>query len=710
MENIESKQWILDFKKRWIFFSLSQLILFSISIAILISVLAHHFFRFQFQFTFPILAIAVFAISYLFSNKNKELTAIVKYLNQRFPELEESSQLILQPKSSLSSLQKLQAQKVSAVLVNMPQPNETAHKLKSGFLVLIAAIAISFLISYLPKNVKFIGHLSSVSAKAKTVIDKILPEIKRVDVEVKSPSYTNLGTINQNQFTLKVATGSKVSWEMESNIAVQKMQLIFNDQEVLDLKSINSRGTKWRVSKTITKAGFYQVNLAGKRSDLYQIEVIADLPVNIKILKPEQQTVIDFGQPQKVDLQVQLSDDYGIRNAFISATVSSGKGEGVSFKEQKIAFNQTVSGKKMQLEQSLNLRNLGMKPGDELYFFIKAMDNHGQESRSDIYLVAIQDTSELMSLTGLASGVNLVPEYFRSQRQIIIDTEKLLKEKSSISEDDYKNRSNNLGIDQKMLRLRYGKFLGEESETYGSQGKIEEHSANDGHEHSKQENAKFGDVQAIMDDYAHKHDNAEDASFFEPQLKAKLKATLSEMWNSELRLRTFKTQDALPFEYKALRLLKDLQQSSRAYVAKTTVKTTLLKAEKRLTGELDKIISPKKQADFEPKDNNNEKLKNAIVVLEKHKENKVLAYADAKVLQDAQGTLIEAASKNPSTFLPALKLIRKSNQLTNKEINLIENALQKLMIIAPFLPNAQENSSSGSLGKSYFKNLKNANK
>src|SRR4030095_5849389 len=67
------------------------------------------------------------------------------------------------------------------------------------------------------------------------------------------------------------------------------------------------------------------------------------------------------------------------------------------------------------------------------------------------------------------------------------------------------------------------------------------------------------------------------------------------MWNAELKLRTFKPEDALPFEYKALRLLKDLQQKSRVYVQKTAIKISPVKEEKRLTGELNKIISPSTQ-------------------------------------------------------------------------------------------------------------------
>src|SRR6185295_2228842 len=125
---------------------------------------------------------------------------------------------------------------------------------------------------------------------------------------------------------------------------------------------------------------------------------------------------------------------------------------------------------------------------------------------------------------------------------------------------------------QKLLRLRYGKFLGEES--------VE---GENGESFSKAGGAPgdFGNAAKVLDAFTDKHDNAEDATYFKPAIKQQLKATLTEMWNAELRLRTFKPQEALPYEYKALRLLKDLQQKSRAYVAKTGVHVTPLDLKKR---------------------------------------------------------------------------------------------------------------------------------
>src|SRR5438094_1451102 len=101
----------------------------------------------------------------------------------------------------------------------------------------------------------------------------------------------------------------------------------------------------------------------------------------------------------------------------------------------------------------LDLAALRMDPGDELYFYIQAQDNHNQQSRTDVYIVSLQDTAQLLSMDGLLSGVNVKPEFFRSERQIIMDSEKLLRDRDSISKETFNTRSNELGNDQKLLRL-----------------------------------------------------------------------------------------------------------------------------------------------------------------------------------------------------------------------------------------------------------------
>jgi hypothetical protein len=707
----ENKQWIEIERKKWKIFSFVNLLLLAISIGLFFGLLGLLIFSLSISGVFISVFAATFCYLLIFDKSVKtSANDFSVLLNQNFPQLEDSSQLLILSGTPLGTLQNLQVNKIVMVLEEIKPLKLQLKKFKIIFLILCVVSLCVILIQIFPFKKEAIPNKSmpKVSQVSKEK-DIILPLISSVIVKINAPAYTQLKTVSQKQFSLKVVEGAQVNWNINTTSPAKKIKFVFNEKQVIGLNP-NKDYTIWKTTKTFNQSGFYQVLVDGKKSELYQIEIINDLPVLIKISQPQQQTVIDFGQPYQIIIKALLTDDYGISEAYINATTASGKGEGVSFKERKISFEQKIGGRQLNLNKTINLKSLDMKAGDELYFYIKAKDNHGQESKSDVFIVSIADTTELMSLNGMIGGVNLVPEYFRSQRQIIIDTEKLLKEQKIITPEEFKNRSNNLGIDQKLLRLRYGKFLGEENETQiGATAEGEEHSDDDGHDHGNKEVKKFGDVSEIMDKYSHKHDNAEDANFFEPEQKSKLKATLTEMWNSELRLRTYKPQEALPFEYKALRLLKDLQQSSRAYVAKTTVKTAPLKLEKRLTGELDKIITLQNQKNFDGNNQKEKDLKSSVSILEQLKQNKNLASADKKTLINTRIYLVDAASKQPNLYLNSLKLLGKINEGANysfNNISTVQKALFSLLENEVNLPKASLKSGNSDLGKAYLQNLK----
>ncbi|RZK40789.1 MAG: hypothetical protein EOO90_13870 [Pedobacter sp.] len=620
---------------------------------------------------------------------------IAKHLDAKFPELEESATLLLKNEQELSLLEKFQVEKILKIFPLTGVLGKHIRNTAIGFIFLVFSCLLNYCLPIHKVTNKFV----STSEQNTAIKEIILPEIERFSVRIVPPRYTGIAERVQDQFTLKVEAGSRVFWDIKTDTATERIRIIFNEKEIVDL----SKSGKF--NKEISHPGFYQLELDGKKSDLYPIEIIPDLPVRIKINKPKPQTTIDIGDLPRINLEVSLNDDYGISDAFISATLSTGKGEGVSFTEKKLTFNGDFRARKTaMLTKTIDLPSIGMKPGDELYFFVSAKDNHGQDSRSDVYMVTMVDTAELLSMAGMTNGVDLVPEYFRSQRQIIIDTEKLLKEESTLSTLEFKNKANALGMDQKLLRLRYGKFLGEEFE---SGDEHHEHEEGDGHAH---EEIAYGDVQALMDQYAHKHDIAEDATFFEPAIKAQLKAVLNEMWTAELRLRTFKLREALPFEYKALRLLKDLQQKSRAYVAKTTVKTTKLKPEKRLTGELDKIIQPTLQTDFKKDDNTIQELRVLLAVLESRKAGKPFGYGEKELLRAGERQLIIAAANKPATYLPALKslrLISTGRQRVTDDITRVQRALSGLIVGQLPEPKVKSSLSEPSLYRNYFNHLKN---
>ncbi|MDX5437761.1 MAG: DUF4175 domain-containing protein [Pontibacter sp.] len=624
----------------------------------------------RWRFEAPLLAataVAILLVAVLYfilrwrSVSGTNLQQVARHLNRQYSQLEDSTELLLHEPDNL--LQKLQQQRVSAALEQLHPEQKKTFTLRSTATYSFLGLALLFSIGilYLPAAPLSTTEPESIKVEfpdAPAAIADTAAKIENIEIAVKPPAYTGKATYRAESPNLRVEQGATVTWRIHTNKPAQ-LQLELNEQKPVSFKE---EGNSYTLSRSFTTAGLYTINLNGQKSAFYTLEIIPDEAPTIQVQKPEQYTEVLFGQPQRVTLQAQLTDDYGIREANMIATVAKGTGEAVKFREEKIKLNLSGSAKNYSVKQTLDLQKLGMTYGDELYFYLQAWDRHRGYTRSETYFVQIEDTAIVESSFDMSMGVNPVPEYFRSQRQIIIDTEKLLKEQKSISRAVFEERSNNLGVDQKLLRLRYGKFLGEEFESgIGPGGGIpegEEHHDDDGHDHDNEEFADKNSAEALLDPYMHKHDQEGEATFFEPATKAKLKGALAQMWEAELRLRTHKPKDALPYEYKALRMLKEVQQSQRAYVAKTGFEAPPLKEpELRLSGELNKITAPSDRRTVE-----SEKLlpntRAALQWLAKYKQMGKYKKADAAVLEKAGQELAQQSLSKPGSNLRALQDLR----------------------------------------------------
>lgn len=688
MDSTLSTRWILACKRQWLAYQLLAKLLYAIAITLLVYTFTSFFAAPPWWTMLPICFLSfvfLVLVSGILKIGQKDM---VTMLDVCYPELEYSSSLLLKPTDTLALLQQLQVNKLNKLMPQLPKDRLEHHKtLYRPFASLLMAFVLYFLATHYVVPHFGNDRASKESASGGALREEALPPaaIASTKIEIRPPAYTGLPIRQQAHFSVSAPEGSGIALHLTTNTVVEQVFLLLDGKGEMKMVRRADDSLQWSLTFKPLKSGFYQLGLNDELSAFYPLEMLPDQPVAISVDSPASHTLIDVGFPQKINLNALLRDDYAIRDAQVLATISSGKGESVSFESREIPLNKTINGQtEVALKQEINLKELGMKPGDELYFYIKANDNAGQESRSDVFVVALQDTAELMSMTGIVSGVDLVPEYFRSQRQIIIDIEKLLAEAPSLDKNEANSRSNNLGVDQKLLRLRYGQFLGEESE--GDIGGGHEHHDGDGHDHGEGESEVPVSVEVLMDQLTHHHDNAEDATFFDPQQKAQLKATLSEMWNSEMRLRTYKPQEALPYAYKALRLLKELQQSSRAYVGKTPSKTTPLKAEKRLSGDLEEIAAASTQYQPFKEPTNAEAqrvLQATLSYLSSLKSNKQLDEKGSALLRQAERSIMAAASNEPAKYLGALKAIRQLEEGDGKnnlaDIQVVEKAIQELL-------------------------------
>jgi hypothetical protein len=162
-----------------------------------------------------------------------------------------------------------------------------------------------------------------------------------------------------------------------------------------------------------------------------------------------------------------------------------------------------------------------------------------------------------------------------------------------------------------------------------------------------------------------------------------------------------------------LRLLKDLQQKSRAFVAKTSYNPTPLKMDKRLSGELDKIIQPTEHDDLKQPDDQFSQLKLAISILQRLQHNQIVSTNDYHTLQLANQQIAEHAALQPGVYLNSASAMRRiiagNKQHIVGDAAIVETAIQKILPSVQALPQPASSSADMGFSKSYFLKLKHAN-
>ncbi|MGC3945175.1 MAG: hypothetical protein QM762_11795 [Chryseolinea sp.] len=628
--------------------------------------------------------------------------SIVRYVNRLLPQLQESGDLLLRSPQDLTLLEQLQQVRTARSFSDSFESIKLPHQLLSSAAVFAGGILIATAGAFFARSTHTNSNTTQKPNDEQSHLQQQLPAaVKQLELRISPPGYTQLPEQRTKVFPISAPENSLVTWTIGFTADIQSAHLIFDGKDTVELKA--SAGT-FVSQRKLESTGFYQLMWTSpsgerKHSDYYPIQLKKDNPPILKIDNLDQFIQLEAASNLSVDLKATLTDDYGLSDAYIVATVSKGSGEGIKFREERLRFDtpSKIGGKRMSAARRIDLIKLGLDPGDELYYYIEAFDNRDPKpnrARTETHFIAVKDTSEMTTSVDPGLGVDLMPEYFRSQRQIIIDTEKLLKEKKHIAREKFNARSNELAHDEKVLRLRYGEFLGEEFETNIGPAAGNEVSSGDdvikqyGHQHDTDEehaarvespskaNAEHGHDHAAekKDDdpekaYMHVHDSDEEATFFTQSIRAKLKAAVTIMWDAELHLRLYTPEKSLPYQYQALKLLKEISQDSRIYVHRTGFDPPPLKEEKRLTGDLSEAKGSVANtrsvaADEYPS------IRRALTWLESGQTTLKITPVSKELLLQAGAELSAAAIQQPGRYLEALSLLRAwtDNELPEVDI------------------------------------------
>jgi hypothetical protein len=520
---------------------------------------------------------------------------LVRQLDLRRSDLENSSDLLFAEPDGLSHLQQLQQQRVQQRISSGAELDlRTAWPWQRLIIALVASGLLIALALYYPMTSVKTAPVSVVQKGQSTSMNGPV-RLQSAFINVRAPAYTGLPARNENTLNVKVPEGSKLSWALTFKPQPRVAELVFLDGKRIALKAQNG---VWRAVTVLSQSSLYRIEINGKRmpeDKLNRLQVIKDLAPVLRVIAPDRSLTLAEFEQDYWDIDIEASDDYGLAAAQLRIQLAQGAGENIKFSQ----FTQTIVGKgnakQKRFASRIKLAELGLLAGDDLIVQMSVSDLRTPKasislSPSFILRWPPKDSTEASGVEGMLKKV--APAYFRSQRQIIIDTEKLIAQRKKLSQDDYERRSDQIGVDQRLLRLRYGQFLGEETGG-GEQG---EHSD----EHASEPPTKTTSTADILSEYGHTHDIPEAATLLDSKTKELLRAALNEMWRAELHLRQVQPKLALPYENRALALIKKVQQADRIYLVRTGNESPPIDETRRLSGDRKNLSSGKEQLYTQP--------------------------------------------------------------------------------------------------------------
>lgn len=573
-------------------------------------------------------------------------------LDASHPLLEDSSALLAADPSRLTPLARLQRQRV---LQRLPSPEASGARVpwpaagiaaSAAAAVLVAAAALLWPAAS-PVDPSPDGNRTAPTAAAHVAL-----RLVERSLAITPPAYTGLPAREGEALDASVPEGATLAWTLRFTPVPEAVALEFIDGRRIGLAR---DGEYWRAEASAEQPGLYRIvaSAALPREDeaLHRIDVVRDRPPSIRVTAPAQTLSLRTPGQRRWTLAFEAEDDHGLAaSADMHLTMTEGSGENIGFRDEVRRISGRGDRRSRRFAHQLDLDALGLSEGDDLIVHFVVRDNRAggaQSTRSASHILRWPppQASEDSGMDGVLQKV--LPAYFASQRQIIIDAEALIAERPRLRDETFAARSDAIAVDQRLLRLRYGQFLGEESEgapmpvaDHGDaddlppppillptndaedeaeawRGMVEAQQQDDqdhdagggvgrsartqaGHDHDpaagdgaagEPGRSGFGQAGNVLEEFGHVHDIPEAATLLDPKTRALLRRALGEMWQSELALRQARPRDALPPANRALALVKEIQQSDRIHLARTGTGLPPVDFGRRLSGEREGIAS-----------------------------------------------------------------------------------------------------------------------
>ncbi len=527
---------------------------------------------------------------------------LVRRINARRGDFEDSAELLFAAPASLGALQQLQQQRLlgrlSDALGAELSPPWPRARIAVGWAIGVPLLVLALLVG---------GHARATLAPSDEGLPAIpgVPRLVAQSLRIVPPAYTGLPARYEARLDARAPAGSRLEWTFRFAPEPRAAAIELAGGGAFALQP-HEEG--WTAARPLGGSILYRVVPAGApplpAPPLHRIEAVADMPPRIRIIAPERTlNPVAPGQSRST-LRFEASDDYGVVPAAqLHISVAAGEGENLIFRDHVSALIGHGSARQKTYTVLLDLKALGFTGPGDLVAQLTVSDNRSPgpqivRSASIILRRLPADAAQGSGLDAMARKV--LPAYFSSERQIIIDSQALIRQRRTLSPAQFLAKSDSIGADQASLRMRYGQFMGQENEGHHDLPVAEDAKpkanpnadlpvADDDDHHPAFPSPTFGNEGNVTAQYGHVHDTAEAATLLDTGTKATLKIALDAMWDAERRLRTGDPQGALPFANKALVAIKRVQQATRIFLGRVGTEQAPIDMARRMTGRRDGI-------------------------------------------------------------------------------------------------------------------------
>jgi hypothetical protein len=247
-----------------------------------------------------------------------------------------------------------------------------------------------------------------VAGRIETPVQKIdvvdRPRVNNIHLSIFYPDYTGLAptVLDENNGTFSAVVGSRVSMKIETNLAVKKAELVFDDGNTASLAVSNKSGEG---TLQVLKSQTYHIRLEDHLGETnpdpieYYITAIPDEYPLVEVLYPGFDA--NLTDAMILPLKVRIADDYGFTSLVMKFTVAS---QGSSSEEHVAVINFSDRIKtEGEVDFNWDMDQLNLFPGDYVMYHFEVADNdkiNGPKiGKSRQYIARLPSLEEVVAQT-----------------------------------------------------------------------------------------------------------------------------------------------------------------------------------------------------------------------------------------------------------------------------------------------------------------------